>query len=78
MPNILWNGRSIDAPEGATVAAVLLAHGATGFRTSVTGQPRAPLCAMGVCMECRVTIDGQAHQLACQTVCTVDMEVRTP
>ncbi|HSR96643.1 MAG TPA: FAD-dependent oxidoreductase [Kofleriaceae bacterium] len=35
------------------------------FRTSVTGEPRAPLCGMGVCHECRVTIEGDAHQLAC-------------
>lgn len=78
MPSILWNGRLIDAPAGATVAAALLANGATGFRTSVGGQPRAPLCAMGVCMECRVTIDGQRHRLACQTLCAEGMEVRTP
>jgi D-hydroxyproline dehydrogenase subunit alpha len=35
------------------------------FRTSVTGEPRAPLCGMGVCHECRVTVGGNAHQLAC-------------
>ena len=35
---------------------------ASAFRpsaTSVTGEPRGPLCAMGVCFECRVTIDGR-------------------
>jgi D-hydroxyproline dehydrogenase subunit alpha len=35
------------------------------FRTSVTGEPRAPLCGMGVCHECRVTLGADAHQLAC-------------
>jgi NADPH-dependent 2,4-dienoyl-CoA reductase/sulfur reductase-like enzyme len=35
------------------------------FRTSITGEPRAPLCGMGVCHECRVTVGGDAHQLAC-------------
>ena len=27
---------------------------------SVSGEPRAPLCGMGICYECRVTIDGVA------------------
>ncbi len=36
------------------------------FRTSVTGEPRAPLCGMGVCMECRATVDGVPHQRTCQ------------
>jgi len=35
------------------------------FRTSVTGEPRAPVCGMGVCHECRVTLGDDAHQLAC-------------
>jgi sarcosine oxidase subunit alpha len=32
---------------------------------------------MGICMECRVIIDGQAHCRSCQTPCEPDMEVRT-
>jgi succinate dehydrogenase/fumarate reductase-like Fe-S protein len=28
---------------------------------------------MGVCQECRVTIDGRAHVLACQTLCRAGM-----
>ena len=38
---------------------------------------RAPLCGMGICQECRVTIDGIAQQLACQTICMPDMQVLT-
>ncbi|MFN0107000.1 MAG: (2Fe-2S)-binding protein [Bryobacteraceae bacterium] len=78
MPNIRWNGKEIAAQEGATVAAALLGAGVGHFRTSTIGQPRAPLCAMGVCMECRVTIDGHPHSLACQTLCRPGMEVTTP
>jgi succinate dehydrogenase/fumarate reductase-like Fe-S protein len=33
---------------------------------------------MGVCMGCRVTIDGRPHQLACQTLVRDGMEVTTP
>jgi succinate dehydrogenase/fumarate reductase-like Fe-S protein len=32
---------------------------------------------MGVCGECRVTVDGRAHRLGCQTLCAPDMEIRT-
>jgi predicted molibdopterin-dependent oxidoreductase YjgC len=55
----------VEAPEGASVAAVL---------PPLPG----PLCGMGVCMGCRVTIDGRAHQLACQTLVRDGMEVTTP
>jgi succinate dehydrogenase/fumarate reductase-like Fe-S protein len=43
----------------------------------VGGQRRGPVCGMGVCQECRVTIDGVPHQLACQTVCAPGMDVVT-
>lgn len=46
-------------------------------RRSVLGQARAAFCGMGVCYECRVTIDGIAHVLACQTLCRAGMDVRT-
>ena len=55
-----------------TIATEMLNNGTTDFRRSVTGEPRAPLCGMGVCAECRVTIDGRV-QLSCQ----VETEHRT-
>ena len=60
------NGHPVDVPEGASVAAAV-ARWTSHFRTSVRGEPRAPLCGMGVCFECRVHIDGIAHQRACMT-----------
>lgn len=63
------DGRSVEVEAGTTVAAALVMAGAGGTRTSVSGQPRAALCGMGVCQECRVTIDSRAHVLACQTLC---------
>ena len=57
--------------------AAALAQGGDGTtRTSVSGQRRAPLCGMGICQECRVTIDGQ-RRLACQTLCRDGMQVET-
>ncbi|MBI4908716.1 MAG: FAD-dependent oxidoreductase [Acidobacteria bacterium] len=53
--------------EQRTIAAKMLCDGAA-FHTSVSGEPRAPLCGMGVCMECRATVDGSPHQRTCQTL----------
>ncbi|WP_144152269.1 (2Fe-2S)-binding protein [Paraburkholderia sp. BCC1885] len=63
------DARTIEVEAGTLVAAALSIAGLRGTRTSVSGQPRSALCGMGVCQECRVTIDGRAHALACQTVC---------
>ncbi|MET0322923.1 MAG: (2Fe-2S)-binding protein [Duganella sp.] len=62
---------------GVTVAAAIAMAGSIATRRSVTGAPRAPLCGMGVCQECRVTIDGRPHRLACQTLCSSGMHVLT-
>lgn len=69
------NGRDVMVREGTSVAAAILAAGEIVFRRSVTGEPRGPLCGMGVCMECRVEIDGMAHQKSCQILCRSGMEV---
>lgn len=63
------DGRSVEVEAGTIVAAALAMAGAGRTRTSVSGEPRAALCWMGICQECRVTIDGRAHVLACQTLC---------
>lgn len=62
-----------EATPGQSLA-VLLAE--SWSRCSVSGQARAPLCGMGVCFECRVKVDGVAHQRACQIVVRDGMEVR--
>lgn len=62
---------------GAVVAAALAQAGQTRFRLSVRGEPRGPLCGMGICMECRVTINGQPHVRSCQILCEAAMEVQT-
>ncbi len=59
------NGRAVRADQGSTVAAALLSLGESAFRISESGEPRAPLCGMGTCYECRVTIDGVEQQRAC-------------
>ncbi len=70
------NGSLIEVPSGSTVAvAVMLA--ASPCRKSVTGEPRGPLCGMGICFECRVAINGVRHCRSCQILCTPGMEVIT-
>ncbi len=70
------NGAPVVVPSGATVAvAVVLAEQAC--RVSVTGEPRGPLCGMGICFECRVAIGGNLHVRSCQTLCEQGMEINS-
>lgn len=71
------NGIPVTAPEGSMVSTAVLLAGVTSFRKSVTGEARGPLCGMGICFECRVTINGQAHCRSCQIPCQNGMDVRT-
>jgi len=77
MPELFVNGKSVSVGPGTTVAAAILIFGPTSFRKSVSGEPRGPLCGMGICYECRVTIDGLAHARSCQIVCRDGMKVVT-
>ncbi|WP_201190862.1 (2Fe-2S)-binding protein [Pseudomonas fluorescens] len=76
MPDVIVDGRALRVAEGTTVAAALTLAGDGSSRTSVSGQRRAPLCGMGICQECRVTINGR-RRLACQTLCQDHMQVQT-
>lgn len=70
------NDVAVTVSAGTTIAsAVLMVSAHT--RTSVSGQPRAPLCGMGICFECRVSINGKPHQRSCQILCERGMDVRT-
>ena len=74
---ILVDGAPVAAEDGQTVAAALFDAGIAGLRTSVRGEARGPLCAMGICFECRVTIDGVPHRRACLVPCEPGMRVAT-
>jgi sarcosine oxidase subunit alpha len=71
------NNVPVSVARGSMVTAAVLQAGVTTFRRSVTGESRGPLCGMGICFECRVTIDGVAHMRSCQTLCENGMDVRT-
>jgi sarcosine oxidase subunit alpha len=74
---IFVNGRPLAVVPGTSVAAAIAQAGVTRFRRSVAGHPRGPLCGMGICLECRVLIDGQPHSRSCTTPCAEGMNVRT-
>ena len=73
MPRFVLNGEVEEAAEGTVLASFLIARGAS--RKSVSGEPRGALCGMGICQECRVTIDGLPHQRACMVLVREGMEV---
>lgn len=77
MITLTINNIEITVDEGTTVAAAIFNTGVTGFRTSVAGESRGPLCGMGICFECRVTINGVAHQRSCSVMAAEGMEVVT-
>lgn len=74
---ILVDGQRLFAREGAPLAVALFDAGHRAFRTSVGGEPRTPICGMGICFECRVTVNGLAHQRSCLIPCTAGMIVET-
>ncbi|MDE3199006.1 MAG: (2Fe-2S)-binding protein [Acidobacteriota bacterium] len=77
MALIRIDGRAAHVADGITVAAALLSIDQMAFRRSVSGEPRAPLCGIGICFECRVTIDGVAHARSCQIAVREGMEIVT-
>ena len=71
------DGVDHEVEPGISVAAALWNAGIRVFRRSPGGRARAPLCGMGTCFECRVTIDGHPDRRSCQTSCREGMQVRT-
>lgn len=73
MLTLRFDGRSVQVPEGAHLVALL--DGDLTCHRSVRGEPRGPLCGMGVCQECRLNVNGRLV-LACRTLAQEGMEVR--
>jgi len=71
------NNTAVEVADGTTVAAAILNLGLPTFRQSVSGDARGPLCGMGTCFECRVTINGVRHQRSCTRLAEEGMVVVT-
>lgn len=60
---VRFNGEALSLPEGANLAAALLAADVSVFRhTPVSGAPRSPFCMMGACFDCLVAVGGVSRQ----------------
>lgn len=73
---ITINGKRMQVTAGANLAAALVAAGELS-RMSVSGEARSPFCGMGICMECRATVNGRPQQRTCMLACTDGMDVVT-
>jgi D-hydroxyproline dehydrogenase subunit gamma len=78
MVSVTVNGQHISAPEGQTVwATMALCRETTTRRAAISGDARSAYCAMGVCFECLVEIDGVANQQACMQRVRNGMNIET-
>jgi D-hydroxyproline dehydrogenase subunit gamma len=71
------NGKRLEVPKNSTALAAVLMSGTSMIRRSVSGEPRGPLCGMGICFECRATVNDMPHSRTCQILCEDGMEIRT-
>jgi sarcosine oxidase subunit alpha len=69
------DGRLVEAEAGTTLLAALWNAGFRAVRVSPGGEPRGPLCGMGACFECRVTVDGIPYRRSCLEPVRDGMEV---
>ncbi|MHA1552854.1 MAG: (2Fe-2S)-binding protein [Alphaproteobacteria bacterium] len=68
--DITVNGSTLQVREGTSLASAILNAGA--------GDPAwTPVCGMGVCWGCRVTVDGRADRRACLESVVDGMQVTT-
>ena len=63
---VTFDGRTVEALPGRTIAAALWAAGITSWRTTRDGgRPRGVFCGIGVCFDCLVTVNDRPNQRAC-------------
>jgi hypothetical protein len=60
------DGQPVEAYPGESIATALLAAGRRLARlTAHRGAPRGVFCAIGVCHDCRMVVDGQPNVRTC-------------
>lgn len=73
-----WNDQEITAYPGESILGALIASGVQTLRhTRFEHEPRGMLCAIGVCFECLVDVDGKPNRRACVTPAAPGMDVRS-
>ena len=72
------DGRQIEAFEGEPIAAALTAAGIRVFhRSPKKNSPRGFFCAIGVCSDCFMVVNGQPNVRTCVTLVENGMKVET-
>jgi len=72
------DGEPVEAYPGETIATALLAADRrTARRTAHRGSPRGVFCAIGVCHDCRMIVDGEANVRTCLVPARAGMVVET-
>ena len=61
---ITVDGERLRVTADTSIAAAVMMTGRAAARKSVSGEARGPVCGMGICFECRVTVDGKV-KFAC-------------
>jgi hypothetical protein len=74
--HFFFEDKPIVALRGQSVAAALMAAGERCLRIDESGNPKGALCGIGVCWECRCSIDGATNTRACMTPVKPGMIVR--
>jgi hypothetical protein len=72
-----FEGRKLNGYEGEPIAAALMASGIRVVRrTRLHGKPRGVFCAVGLCTDCMVVVNGVPNTRACVTPLEDGMEIR--
>ncbi len=72
------NGQVVKARKGQSVwSAMAVAGQVVTRKAALSGEARSAYCAMGVCFECMVEIDGLSNQQACLRQVQDGMSVNT-
>ncbi len=74
---IVVDGVPHPVPADITLAAALLNLGVAAFRRDLSHNARGPVCGMGTCFECRVTVDGVTNVRACLELVRAGMSVQS-
>jgi len=76
--NIIVDGKKIEAFEGEPIAAALIASGIKVFhRTIKRNEPRGYFCAVGVCSDCFMIVNGKPNTRTCITPVEEGMIIET-
>lgn len=76
--HITVDGRPLEAREGDTIAAALMANGVHVFRhTHKFHEPRGIFCGIGQCTDCVMVVDGQPNVKTCVTCVKEGMVIQT-